>query len=319
MTADPAPAKLAFAHDGQRTAVRLLAGMAAVGLVIVGATGPAFARPRKPKPIAATAPAPIPKPREGDWRPIPPDDLLVIDTSRGRIILALAPDVAPLSVQRVQTLARQHFYDGLSFFRVIDGFMDQTGDPKNTGEGGSTLPDLKAEFTFRRGANTPFTPAVQAPGVTQGFIGSLAVTSQPDALMSLTADSKVQASGLFCAGVAGVARAGSPDSGNSQFFLMRATYPKLNLQYTTFGRVVIGQDVVNALKTGEPVEAPQDRMIQVRLASDMPTDARPAVRVLDTASPTFKATLDQKRDEIGSEFSLCDVDVPAQLTSAPTP
>ena len=295
-----------------------LVSSAFIALVAAGMANPAAARPAKPKPVART-PAPAPKPTEADWRPIPPDDLLVIDTNKGRVIVALSPEVAPLSVQRVQTLARQHFYDGLSFFRVVDGFMDQTGDPKNTGEGGSTLPDLKAEFTFRRGPATPFVPAVQASGVTQGFVGALPVTSQPDALMSLTADGKVQAAGLFCAGVAGIARAASPDSGNSQFFLMRATYPKLNLQYTAFGRVVVGQDVVNAIKTGEPVEAPQDRMTQVRLASDLAPESRPVIRVLDTASLAFKAMLDQKRDEIGSEFSLCDIDVPVQSTGVPTP
>ena len=65
----------------------------------------------------------------------------------GTVVIQLRPDVAPLTVQRIQTLAQQHFYDGLTFHRVIPGFMAQGGDPKGTGEGGSTLPDLKAEFS----------------------------------------------------------------------------------------------------------------------------------------------------------------------------
>ena len=66
----------------------------------------------------------------------------------------MRPDLAPHHVERVQTLVRQGFYNGLTFHRVIPGFMAQGGDPKGTGEGGSSLPDLKAEFTqipFLRG------------------------------------------------------------------------------------------------------------------------------------------------------------------------
>jgi cyclophilin family peptidyl-prolyl cis-trans isomerase len=67
-------------------------------------------------------------------------------SSGGRVAIQLRPDKAPAHVERIKTLTRQHFYDGLVFHRVIDGFMAQGGDPKGTGEGGSELPDLKAEF-----------------------------------------------------------------------------------------------------------------------------------------------------------------------------
>src|SRR5437868_11609020 len=72
----------------------------------------------------------------------------------GTVVIQLRPDIAPKHVERIQTLVRQGFYNGLSFHRVIPGFMAQGGDPRGTGEGGSTLPDLKAEFTevpFMRG------------------------------------------------------------------------------------------------------------------------------------------------------------------------
>ena len=288
-----------------RRALRAAGLALAVGAAFASQAG---ARP-KPKPVA---PPPPPQPRPQDWKPVAPDDLLVIDTNKGRIVVALAPELAPASVARVQALARQHFYDGLSFFRVVDDFMDQTGDPKNTGEGGSTLPDLKAEFTFRRGRDVPFVPVVEPSGDPVGFLGPFPVSTQPDALMGMTVDSKVQASGLFCAGTAGMARATGPDSANSQFFLMRAAYPKLNGQYTPFGRVLVGQDVVKAIKVGEPVEAPQDRMTQVRLASDLPPSQRPVVRTLDTTSPAFAAKVEQARDEAGADFTICNVDVPVQ-------
>ena len=70
------------------------------------------------------------------------------------MVILLRPDLAPHHVERIQTLVRRGFYDGLTFHRVIPGFMAQGGDPKGTGEGGSDLPDLKAEFTdvpFLRG------------------------------------------------------------------------------------------------------------------------------------------------------------------------
>ena len=76
-----------------------------------------------------------------------PENTLVLETSKGRVVIALRPDLAPGHVERIKTLAREGFYDGVVFHRVIDGFMAQTGDPTGTGTGGSKLPDLKAEFT----------------------------------------------------------------------------------------------------------------------------------------------------------------------------
>lgn len=75
-----------------------------------------------------------------------PENTLVLETTKGRIVIALRPDLAPGHVERIKTLARSKFYDGIIFHRVIDGFMAQTGCPHGTGMGGSDLPDLKAEF-----------------------------------------------------------------------------------------------------------------------------------------------------------------------------
>lgn len=75
-----------------------------------------------------------------------PENTLVLETTKGRIVIALRPDLAPGHVERIKTLARNKFYDGIIFHRVIDGFMAQTGCPHGTGMGGSDLPDLKAEF-----------------------------------------------------------------------------------------------------------------------------------------------------------------------------
>jgi peptidylprolyl isomerase len=75
------------------------------------------------------------------------ENTLYIDLKYGRVVIELLPQIAPLHVARIKELARQKFYDGIVFHRVIDGFMAQTGDPTGTGMGGSKLPDLKAEFS----------------------------------------------------------------------------------------------------------------------------------------------------------------------------
>lgn len=252
------------------------------------------------------------QPAPSDWRPADAENTLVIDTNQGRIIVELAPLVAPQSVARLKTLARQHLYDGLTFFRVIDDFMDQTGDPKNSGEGGSTLPDLPGEFTFKRSPSDPMAVVERPDGLELGFIGALPVASKPIAQAMLTVDGKVTAGGLFCPGVIGMARAQSPDSANSQFFLMRSAHDALNGHYTAFGRVLVGEDVVKKIKIGEPVPAPQDRMIQVQVLADMPAGQRPNVRVIDTRSAYFAALAAQAKAAGGADYSICDVEVPAE-------
>ena len=93
-------------------------------------------------PAMAQTAAPISAPTVPDL-----ENMLVLDLSTGgRVTIQMFPAVAPAHVERIKTLTRQGFYNGVVFHRVIDGFMAQTGDPKGTGQGGSELPDLKAEF-----------------------------------------------------------------------------------------------------------------------------------------------------------------------------
>lgn len=254
-----------------------------------------------------------------DWRTPDPENVLVIDTNQGRIFVELAPLVAPKHVERIRALARAKFYDGLLFFRVVDGFMDQTGDPKNNGTGGSELPDLAPEFEFRRAGADPFTlvstlSADLSTGATEtGFVGVIPVRSAPQMQMMMSADGKVSGWGLFCAGTAGMARAQAPGSANSQFYLMREAYPSLDRNYTVWGRVVAGQDVVRKIKVGEPVAEPQDRMTQVRILADLPAKDRPKLQVVDTASPGFKALLESQKAAAGGKLSICDVTIPSKV------
>ena len=75
-----------------------------------------------------------------------PENTLVMETTKGKVVIKLRPDLAPGHVERIKLLAREGFYDGIVFHRVIDGFMAQVGCPHGTGTGGSSYPDLKAEF-----------------------------------------------------------------------------------------------------------------------------------------------------------------------------
>jgi cyclophilin family peptidyl-prolyl cis-trans isomerase len=110
-------------------------------LAVVALTGVAEAKKKRvlppPTPALAYAVTPV----------VTPDNVLVLQISTGGYVrIQLRPDIAPLHIERIKGLVRNNFYDGLLFHRVIEGFMAQTGDPKGTGEGGSSLPDLKAEF-----------------------------------------------------------------------------------------------------------------------------------------------------------------------------
>ena len=97
---------------------------------------------RTPPLPTATAPRSAPPPP-----PLDADNTWNLDLSTGgRVVIQLRPDVAPQTVERIKTLTRQGFYNGLAFFRVIEGFMAQAGDPQNNGTGGSPLPDVPAEF-----------------------------------------------------------------------------------------------------------------------------------------------------------------------------
>lgn len=268
---------------------------------------------------AAPAVAQAPAPTAADWRTPDPENVLVVDTNKGRIIVELEPRVAPNHVERYRTLARRGFYDGLTFFRVLEGFMDQTGDPKNDGTGGSELPDMQIEIPFRRGGDVKFTMAgkvpadMTVPSATElGFIGVMPVRSAPSMQMMIAADGKAPAWGLFCAGSLGAARSGDPHSANSQFFFMRDAYPSLDASYTAFGRVIAGQEVVRAIKVGEPVAAPQDVMKKVRVLADIPVAERPKIQVMDTSGPAFRAKIAEAAAG-AAVVNVCAIDIPVKI------
>ena len=273
----------------------LAAGAAAAALAL---HGPA---------LAAEAAVAAAIPTASDFVQIPADNMLVIDTTKGRIVVEMYPQVAPEHVTQIKAIVRTGFYDGLQFFRVIDEFMAQTGDRANTGAGEGPLPTLKGTFNFRRGPESGFVLAGRyGPGGVFGYIGALPIHSQPDDLALFTADGKVKSWGTFCPGVAGMARTSQPDSASSQFFLMRGYTENLDDMYTPWGKVVLGQDVVNRLNAGEPPANP-DLMTKVQIAADMPAADRPNLWRENTAAAAFKARIAAGQAATGLDFAICDV------------
>jgi len=263
-------------------------------------------------PAAAQAP-PAPAAQSyaaSDWKAVDPENLLVIDTTKGQVIVELVPALAADHVERIKMLTRAGYYDGLKFFRVIGDFMAQTGDKTNTGGGTPEYPMLPGAFSFRRGPEVPYSGVKDAKGANFGFVGPVPVSSQPDDLMLMTADGKVKASGIFCPGIAGMARAGDPDSASTQFFLMRQTSHSLDERYTPWGRVLVGLDVVRSINVGEPPPNP-DVMTRARIAADLPAGERPNVWRVDPASPGFRARLTAAAAQPG--FDVCAIDVPAEV------
>lgn len=131
-----------------RLSLAALALIAAAAATPVVAQDQAPAAPAAAPASAATTPSPVSAMVDRDPSK-DPDNVVVLDLSNGgRVLIRLVPAWAPGHVERIKTLVKQGFYNGIVFHRVIDGFMAQTGDPTGTGSGGSELPDLKAEFNY---------------------------------------------------------------------------------------------------------------------------------------------------------------------------
>lgn len=122
------------------------------------------------------------------------------------------------------------------------------------------------------------------------------------------AGGQLRAWGAYCAGVVGMGRQADPASANSEIFFMREPARRLDHEYTVWGRVLQGLDVVRALEVGEPPANP-DRMIRVRLASDLPPAERPRLEVEDARGAAFAARLAAEKRRRGAAFTICDVPV----------
>jgi peptidylprolyl isomerase len=230
----------------------------------------------------------------------------VIDTTKGRIVVEMRPDLAPKAVERIKLLSREHVYDGLLFHRVIDHFVDQTGNPNNHDGGASNHPNLDPEFDGRLPPSAITSVARPAGGVL-GFLGSTPV----EASTRIGQDGTSRTWGLYCAGVAGMGRQAGEDTANSEIFFMRDAARRLDHDYAVWGRVVVGEDVVRQVKVGFPPKDP-DKMLRVRVLADMPDAERPKIEVMDTSGDAFAALIARTRQARGADFSPCEIDIPTQ-------
>ena len=246
-----------------------------------------------------------------DWRSLDPQNTLVIDTTKGRIVVEMRPEFAPKAVERVKLLAREGVYDGLQFHRVIENFVDQTGNPNNKDGGVSQHPDLPPEFTFKLKPGDPAKVAVRASDAIAGFVGATPFVAASDTEAKRDPAGGRRAWGAYCPGVAGMGRQAAENTANSEIFFMRAASRRLDRDYTVWGRAVVGMDVVLAVKVGEPPADP-DRMLKVRLAADLPAAERPDFEVMDENGRAFATLVEQTRQAKGADFSICDVAVPVR-------
>ncbi|MGF1462624.1 MAG: peptidylprolyl isomerase [Maricaulaceae bacterium] len=315
--------------------------------------------------LASLSGAQIPEPADAPelWRQVDPENAMVFDTTKGRIVIEFS-ETAPGHVERIKTLVRERFYDGTPFHRVIPGFMAQGGDPTGTGGGGSDYPNLEQEFVF-------FAPPEEAVIVAerrlprggraeQGYYKDLPVVRRPRridefrqqypeqadlsdeefaaflgprALTLVREDARAQYLGLdqdgalhfvlHCKGVTSMARTNDPNSANSQFFLMRDQAPHLDAQYTVWGAIRAGQEVVNALQItqnidGSPVNVDAkggvDKIYSGRILADLPEDERDVVYVLRTDSAVFLDQVKAAQAETpdGQAFDICSIPIPTR-------
>lgn len=265
--------------------------------------------------LSAAEPEPV-------WREVDPENLVFLELHEGRVVIELNPSFAPATVTQFRRLVRERFYEGLSFYRVIDGFVAQGGDGDDLGEL-SNIPLIDAEFEREWSEELPYIRA-QAPDLfaaETGFIDGFAVARDPAAeTVWLT----------HCPGVVAMARNESPGSSRTDFYFVIGQAPRyLDRNMNVFGRVLDGMPVVQKIRRGSTEdngiikdETTSSRIRNMRLAADIPKAERLSAFVIDTGGTAFKALLESRRDRKQAFFhntppkviDVCQVPVPVKLT-----
>lgn len=253
---------------------------------------------------------------DDDWRPLDPENTLYLDLPAGLVVIELRPDFAPAHTRRIKQLTREGFYNGLTFHRVIEGFMAQGGDPNGDGTGGSEKPDLPPEFARDSSKVENFNQLGRdriAPRI--GYIDGMPVAAQPEGLRTFLTGAEPELWGVHCPGVMSMARATDPASANSQFFLMIGDARlSLDRRYTTWGWIVDGFEATRRIVRGEPPSRPTP-IIRARIAADLPESEREDVLVMDTDSQVFVDYL-KSRGELSDDGyvkDICEIRVPVKV------
>ena len=277
--------------------------------------------------VAAATAEPLPS----DWRAVDPDNLVLIDTKYGQVAVEIAPEFAPNHAARLKALIRARFYDGLSFYRVIDGFVAQGGIGEGTASTKdhpveaktlSQWPPLKAEFDRVSAPEPAFTPLgnpdLMAPEV--GFEDGFPVARDPRGGREWL---------VHCPGTFAFARDNGPDTATTEFYIVIGQSPRrLDRDLTAFGRVLAGMQYLQKLERGDPdVDSGviadvsrRDPIMRVRLASDLPVGERPAFRVMRTESKSFADAVEARRHPTSPFYfrkpppvlDICGVPVPVR-------
>jgi len=245
--------------------------------------------------LIATWSASSPAAQEMVWRKVDPENTVYMELQEGRVIIELNPVFAPKTVEQFKRLVQSRFYDGLSFYRVIDGFVAQGGDGSDLGEI-SEVPLIDREFEIDWSEEIPFVTA-QKPDLfapETGFIdGFAAARDMEEASIWLT----------HCPGVVALARNEDPDSSRTDFYIVIGQAPRyLDRNLTVFGRVVHGMEIVQRIKRGPSSnngvfldETASTRMRSVKLLSEFEDKERPTAYVMDTNSKAFDELMDDRR------------------------
>jgi len=254
-----------------------------------------------------------------DWRSLDPENLLYIDLERGRVVVALSTQLAPAHVAQITALAREEFYDGLSFYRVIDGFVAQGGDALETREIKTAAKTMMAEFDRPLTADIGFDAIDDADGYAArvGFVDSL--------------PAGVDAAGkmiwhLHCTGAFAFGRNNERDSASTEFYITLQPQRYLDRNLSVFGRVVEGMEHLQALRRVAPPQSADDDMgetvLSMRIAADLPEAERTALEILDSSSEAFAAYYESRRNRPEAFFhfrhdymDVCQFGVPVRPVS----
>jgi len=277
------------------------------------AAGPAFADALEGKKSGASILADA---APEDWREIPAEDVLVIEHERGEVYVALSPALAPKHVAQVKKLAREGFYDGLSFYRVIDGFVAQGGDPFGEKKTKTSKKTLKAEFEGPLAKGYAFNALKDVDGFApaSGFVASLPAGFD-------------EASGtawhLHCAGAFALGREDGRDTASTEFYVALQPQRYLDRNMSVFGRVIEGMQHLQALRRVDPPQEKTDdvgeRIISIKVSADVPAAERVTFEILDSARPVFAEYVEARRNRPEAFFhfrpdhlDVCQLPVPVR-------
>jgi peptidylprolyl isomerase len=255
-----------------------------------------------------------------DWRRLDPEETLYIDVPSGRVVVALSTALARTHAERVKALAREGFYDGLSFYRVIDGFVAQGGDLFETRKSAHGA-EIAAQFEEKLGEGLRFDALADRDGFARrvGFIDSLPAGADPKAGTFWH---------LHCAGAIALGRNDGRDTAATEFYVALQPQRYLDRNMTVFGRVVQGLEHLQRLRRVEPAETPEgdlgEPILRMRVAADLPPAERSDLEILRSDRPAFAAYAEARRNRPEAFFhhraghlDVCQMPVPVRAVAAP--